>query len=166
MLFRSVSVYKNDDEAHKLWRSISGLPEARIVRLGDIEQGDEENFWSMGPTGPCGRCTELYYDQGEVLFGPDIVGGKTDRFLEFWNLVFMEFSRDETGAMTPLPMLSVDTGMGMERITALLEGKSNVFDTSLFAPFIEHVAHASGRDPQGEAITSMRVLAEIGRAHV
>ncbi|MFN5609513.1 MAG: alanine--tRNA ligase [Holosporales bacterium] len=155
-----VSVYKNDDEAHKLWRSISGLPEARIVRLGDIEQGDEENFWSMGPTGPCGRCTELYYDQGEALFGPDVVGGKTDRFLEFWNLVFMEFNRDEAGVMTPLPMLSVDTGMGMERITAILEGKSNVFDTSLFAPFIQHVAHLCGREAEGEALTSMRVLAD------
>ncbi|MFN8693725.1 MAG: alanine--tRNA ligase [Holosporales bacterium] len=159
-----ISVYKTDDEAYALWRKIAGLPESQLVRLGDIDKGDEENFWSMGPTGPCGRCTELYYDQGEALFGHDVVGGKTDRFLEFWNLVFMEFNRDEAGAFNPLPMLSVDTGMGLERITAILEGKSNVFDTSLFAPFIDHVAQLSGRSPTGEAQTAMRVLADHARA--
>jgi alanyl-tRNA synthetase len=157
------SVYKNDDESYGYWKKL-GFPDSRIVRLGDIDKGDEENFWSMGPTGPCGRCTELYYDQGEELFGPDVVGGPSDRFLEFWNLVFMEFDRDASGNFNPLPMLSVDTGMGMERITALIEGKTNVFDTSLFTPIIDFIAEAAKRQPQGEDLVSMRVLADHSRA--
>ncbi len=158
------TVYKDDDEAYGLWQEISTLPDERIVRLGDIENGDEENFWSMGPIGPCGRCTELYYDQGEEKFGHDVVGGETDRFLEFWNVVFMEFNRQEDGSMVPLPALSVDTGMGMERITALLEGKSNIFETSLFRPIIDYVAKASGKEKTGDYLTAMQVLADHSRA--
>lgn len=157
------SVYKNDDESYGYWKKL-GFPENRIVRLGDIEKGDEENFWSMGPTGPCGRCTELYYDQGEEKFGHDVVGGATDRFLEFWNLVFMEFDRNEAGEFKPLPMLSVDTGMGMERIAALLEGHSNVFETSLFQPIIDFVSEHAKRPQSGEDLVSMRVLADHSRA--
>ncbi len=159
-----VSVYKDDDEAYNLWKKISGLPDSQMVRLGNIAAGDEENFWSMGPTGPCGRCTELYYDQGEEKFGHDVVGGETDRFLEFWNLVFMEFNRDESGATTPLKMLSVDTGMGMERIVALMEGHSNVFDTSLFMPLIQHLSDVTRRPQTGDDLVAMRVLADHSRA--
>jgi alanyl-tRNA synthetase len=158
-----ISVYKNDDEAWNLWKKIAGLPDSQMVRLGDIDKGDEENFWSMGPVGPCGRCTELYYDQGEELFGHDVVGGATDRYLEFWNLVFMEFNRDDKGVMTPLPMLSVDTGMGMERITALLEGKTNVFATSLFQPVINEVAARVGKKPEGDALIAMQIIADHSR---
>ncbi|MFM7631612.1 MAG: alanine--tRNA ligase [Alphaproteobacteria bacterium] len=155
-----VSVYKNDDESYALWKKIANLPDHRIVRLGDIEAGDEENFWSMGPVGPCGRCTELYYDQGEDRFGPDVVGGKTDRFLEFWNLVFMEYNRDEQGTLTPLPMTSVDTGMGLERVVALIEGKSNVFETSLFAPIISEIATVTGHAYAPETAVPFHVIAD------
>jgi alanyl-tRNA synthetase len=157
------SVYKNDDESYGYWKKL-GFPDSRIVRLGDIEQGDEENFWSMGPTGPCGRCTELYFDQGAERFGHDVVGGPTDRFLEFWNLVFMEFDRNEAGEFKPLPLLSVDTGMGMERIAAMLEGKTNVFETSLFQPVIDFISESAGRAATGEDLVSMRVLADHSRA--
>jgi alanyl-tRNA synthetase len=158
------SVYKDDDESASLWKKIANLPSSRIVRLGNVEQGDEENFWSMGPTGPCGPCTELYYDQGES-FGHDVVGGPTDRFLEFWNLVFMESDRAEDGTLTRLPMRSVDTGMGLERICALLQGKTNVFHADCFAPIVQKVAELTGRDPRDrEQATSMNVLADHMRA--
>ena len=155
-----VSVYKNDDESYALWKNIANLPDHRIVRLGDIEAGDEENFWSMGPVGPCGRCTELYYDQGEDRFGPDVVGGKTDRFLEFWNLVFMEYNRDEQGTLTPLPMTSVDTGMGLERVVALIEGKTNVFETSLFAPILSEIHTVTGHAYTPETAVPFHVIAD------
>ena len=153
------AVYKDDDESWKLWKKIAGLPDSRIVRLGDIDKGDEENFWSMGPTGPCGPCTELYIDQGES-FGPDVVGGPTDRYLEFWNLVFMEFDRQEDGSFQPLPMKSVDTGMGLERITAILQGKTNVFHTDLFQPIIREVCEKTGRDFKGDDAPPMCVVAD------
>ena len=155
-----VSVYKNDDESYNLWKKIAGLPDHRIVRLGDIENGDEENFWSMGPVGPCGRCTELYYDQGEEHFGDDTVGGNTDRFLEFWNLVFMEYNRDENGTLTPLQMQSVDTGMGLERVIALIEGKRNVFETSLFAPIIREIEKISGHTYNNGTSVPFHVIAD------
>ncbi|MEI8396602.1 MAG: alanine--tRNA ligase [Rhodospirillaceae bacterium] len=154
------AVYKDDDESHALWKKIAGLPDSRIHRLGDIDKGDEENFWSMGPTGPCGPCTELYYDQGEALFGHDVVGGPTDRYLEFWNLVFMEFDRAEDGSFQPLPMKSVDTGMGLERITAILQGKTNVFHTDLFMPLIAAICEKTGRDFTGEDAPAMCVVAD------
>ncbi len=153
------AVYKDDDESWGLWKKIAGLPDSRIVRLGDVAQGDEENFWSMGPTGPCGPCTELYIDQGEA-FGPDVVGGPTDRYLEFWNLVFMEFDRQEDGSMLPLPMRSVDTGMGLERISAILQGKTNVFHTDLFMPIIAEVCERTGRDFTGTDAPAMCVVAD------
>jgi len=153
------SVYKDDDESARIWKKVAGLPDSRIVRLGDIDQGDEENFWSMGPTGPCGPCTELYIDQGES-FGHDVVGGPTDRFLEFWNLVFMEFDRGEDGSFQPLPMKSVDTGMGLERITAILQGKTNVFHTDLFQPIIGEICEKTGRAFQGDDAPPMCVVAD------
>ena len=153
------SVYKDDDAAVAIWKKVSGLPDDRIVRLGDIDKGDEENFWSMGPTGPCGPCTELYFDQGEAL-GEDVVGGHTDRYLEFWNLVFMEFDRDEAGAMLPLPMKSVDTGLGLERMAAILQGKTNIFHTDLFAGVIERIANLTARDFTGGDAPPMCVVAD------
>jgi len=153
------SVYKDDEESAALWKKIAGLPDSRIIRLGNIDKGDEENFWSMGPTGPCGPCTELYYDQGEAL-GQDVVGGDTDRYLEFWNLVFMEFNRSEDGTLTPLPMRSVDTGMGLERMTAILQGKTNIFHTDLFRPVIDRICEMTSRDFAGPDAPAMCVVAD------
>lgn len=157
------SIYKDDEEAYKLWKKVTDISDSNIVRLGDLDKGDEENFWSMGPTGPCGPCTELYYDQGES-FGQDVVGGETDRFLEFWNLVFMQYDRTEDGSFHPLAMKSVDTGMGLERIAALLQGKSNVFHTDLFMPIIEAVQNLCSRDFIGQDMGPMCVMADHVRA--
>jgi len=163
------SVYKDDDEAYAVWRDEIGLPEERIVRLGDIEKGDEENFWSMGDVGPCGPCSEIHYDQGEQMAcdHPDgcAVGVcDCDRWLEVWNHVFMEFDRDADGTLTPLPMRSVDTGMGLERLAALVQGVTSNFQTDLFLPLIGKVAELSGRAPEGEDRVSMQVIADHARA--
>ena len=127
-----VSTYKDDDDSVDIWRNEVGLPPERIVRLGDIDKGDEENFWSMGPTGPCGPCTEIFYDQrpqdGPFDWAP---GYDEERIVEFWNLVFMEFDRDDTGNLKPLPIKSVDTGMGFERVAGLLAGVENVFHSDI-----------------------------------
>jgi len=132
-----VSIYKDDDEAAHIWEKEVGVPTERIVRLGE-----KDNFWQMGDTGPCGPCSEIIIDQGED-FGcgkPDCsVGCDCDRFLELWNLVFMQYNRDEEGKLTPLPKPSIDTGMGLERITAVLQGKKTNFDTDLFEPIISQI---------------------------
>ena len=143
------SIYKDDEEAYELWLSMIGLPPERIFRFGDVERGDEENFWSMGPTGPCGPCSELFYDLGpEAGTGPDdVMGGEGDRFMEYWNNVFMEFNRADDGTQTPLAMQSVDTGMGMERITMILQGKISVYETDLFVPIIRETARLIRQDP-------------------
>ncbi|WP_333652551.1 alanine--tRNA ligase [Dissulfurispira sp.] len=159
-----VSVYEDDDEAEKLWMEITDIPSDRIVRLGA-----KDNFWQMGDTGPCGPCSEIIIDQGEdVGCGrPDCkVGCDCDRYLELWNLVFMQFNRDESGNLTPLPKPSIDTGMGLERITAALQGKRNNFDTDLFAPIISAVESISGLSygKNKEIDTSMRVIADHMRA--
>jgi len=142
------SVYKDDEESYSLWADEIGLPTERIYRFGDVEKGDDENFWSMGPTGPCGPCTELFYDLGPEAgtSAEDVMGGEGDRYLEFWNNVFMEFDRAEDGSVTPLAMQSVDTGMGMERITMILQGKISAFGTDLFQPLIQEVAGLAGAD--------------------
>jgi alanyl-tRNA synthetase len=133
-----VSVYKDDDESWDIWEKELGLAPDHIVRLGDVEAGDEENFWSMGPTGPCGPCSEIYYDNHpEYGFAPWAPGFDGERFLEIWNHVFMEFNRDDSGALTPLPMKSVDTGMGLDRAAAVMAGVDNVFHTGLFAGILE-----------------------------
>lgn len=159
-----VSVYEEDDDAEKLWMEITDIPSDRIVRLGA-----KDNFWQMGDTGPCGPCSEIIIDQGEdVGCGrPDCkVGCDCDRYLELWNLVFMQFNRDESGNLTPLPKPSIDTGMGLERITAVLQGKRNNFDTDLFAPIISAVESISGLSygKKTETDTSMRVIADHMRA--
>ena len=159
-----VSVYKDDDEAYNLWEEIEDLPKGRIVRLGEAD-----NFWAMGDTGPCGPCSEIHIDQGpEHGCGrPDCaVGCDCDRFLELWNLVFMQFNRDESGAMTPLPKPSIDTGMGLERVAAVLQGKFNNFDCDLFAPLIEHIAALAGKEYKADDSddVAMRVIADHARA--
>lgn len=159
-----VSVYEDDDEAEKLWMEITDIPSDRIVRLGA-----KDNFWQMGDTGPCGPCSEIIIDQGEDMGcgRPDCkVGCDCDRYLELWNLVFMQFNRDESGNLTPLPKPSIDTGMGLERITAVLQGKRNNFDTDLFAPIISAVESISGLSygKNTEIDISMRVIADHIRA--
>ena len=128
------TVFRDDDEAAALWPKIAGLPAERVVRLGE-----KDNFWAMGDTGPCGPCSEILIDQGpSVGCGrPECaVGCDCDRYLEIWNLVFMQFNRDAAGTLTPLPKPSIDTGMGLERLAAVAQGKQSNFDTDLFAPLL------------------------------
>jgi len=134
-----VSVYKDDEQAYNIWTDRIGFPRQKMVRLGDIEAGDEENFWSMGDTGPCGPCSEILFDQGEEMrCGPDCAIGRCDcdRYLELWNLVFVQFERDSDGKMTPLQHPSVDTGMGLERIAAVMQGARSNYETDLLYPII------------------------------
>ncbi len=163
------SVYKDDDEAHAIFTDVVGLPAERVVRLGDIAQGDEENFWSMADTGPCGPCAEMHIDQGEAMQcdhpdGCALGVCDCDRWLELWNHVFMEFDRDETGKLTPLPMKSVDTGLGFERLVAVKQGVTSNYDSDLFTPLIERVAELCGKAPEGPARVSMQVIADHARA--
>ncbi len=159
-----VSVYLDDDEAYKLWRDHIGVPEERIVRLGEAD-----NFWSMGDTGPCGPCSEIHIDRGEA-FGcgsPDCaVGCECDRYLELWNLVFMQFERDENGTMTPLPRPSIDTGLGLERIVSVLQNVPTNYDTDLFIPIMETVEKLTGKKKTDsrEIEVAMKVIADHSRA--
>jgi alanyl-tRNA synthetase len=162
-----VSVYTDDDEAYRIWRDQEGVPEARIVRLGE-----KDNFWQMGDTGPCGPCTEIHIDQGpEVGCGrPTCAVGcddeSCDRYLEIWNLVFMQYDRDSDGKLTPLPKPSIDTGMGLERLTAVCQGVTNNYDTDLFLPVIHAAADLSRVDygEGAEGDTALRVLADHTRS--
>jgi len=159
-----ISVYEKDDEAHRLWSSHTGIPEDRIVRLGE-----KDNFWSMGDTGPCGPCSEILIDQGEAIGcgRPECrVGCDCDRYLELWNLVFMEFNRDEYGRMTPLPKPSIDTGMGLERIAAVVQGVTSNYEIDLFMPIIKEIealsGHSLGESPDDDV--SIKVIADHSRA--
>ncbi len=159
-----VSVFEDDDEAFELWEKIEDLPKGRIVRLGE-----KDNFWAMGDTGPCGPCSEIHIDQGREAGcdRPDCaVGCDCDRFLELWNLVFMQFNRSEDGTMTPLPKPSIDTGMGLERVAAVLQGKFNNYDTDLFQPVIQKLEELSGCKYQAnqDDTTAMRVISDHARA--
>ncbi len=159
-----VSIYEEDEEAFDLWHRKVGIPAERIVRLGQ-----KDNFWAMGETGPCGPCSEIIIDQGEgVGCGrPDCgVECECDRFLELWNLVFMQFNRSEDGQMTPLPKPCIDTGMGLERITAVLQGVTSNYDTDLFRDIIARIEEISSRkygNNEGDDI-SIRVIADHARA--
>jgi len=158
------SVYEKDDEAYELWLQNTGVPEERIVRLGD-----KDNFWSMGDTGPCGPCSEILIDQGEAIGcgrGECRVGCECDRYLELWNLVFMEFNRDESGKMTPLPKPSIDTGLGLERMAAVIQGAKNNYETDLFMPIISEIEVLSGHafKESPEVDVSMKVVADHSRA--
>ncbi len=162
-IFAGDEQVETDDEARKAWLE-AGIPAERIVPLPA-----SENFWSAGPTGPCGPCTELYYDLGEEAGcgRPDCRPGcDCDRYVEYWNLVFMQFNRDEAGQLTPLPQRNVDTGMGLERITAVMEGKLSVFETDLFQPLIEYTCDAAGVRYGADAGSdrAVRVLADHSRA--
>ncbi len=160
------TVFREDDEAADLWRRIAALPAERIVRLGE-----KDNFWAMGDTGPCGPCSEIIYDQGPD-FGcrrPDCGPGcDCDRFLEVWNLVFMQYERDESGNLKPLPRPSIDTGMGLERIAAVMQGVPSNYDTDLFSGIMSGIAELSGREygEGGEITTAFRVIADHLRAAV
>ncbi|MEO7921658.1 MAG: alanine--tRNA ligase, partial [Thermoanaerobaculia bacterium] len=154
------TVFTEDDEAAELWTR--HLPKERIARCGE-----KDNFWSMGDTGPCGPCTELHYDQGPAVPGDATPNGEGDRVIEIWNLVFMQFNRDASGAMNPLPKPSVDTGAGLERITAILQGKNNNYDTDLFRPLIARIEELSGRTYAGGMAVEdapFRVIADHARA--
>ena len=167
------TVYQDDDEAFELWRKVTGLPVERISRLGD-----KDNFWAMGDTGPCGPCSEILIDQGEHIGcgRPDCAPGcDCDRYLELWNLVFMQFERSADGSLKPLPKPSIDTGMGLERISAVCQGVISNFETDLFTPLLEKVAamtgipYIYGRElkPGDEGFgsnVSTRVLADHARA--
>ncbi len=159
-----ISVFEDDDEAFGMWEKVEGLPDNRIVRLGE-----EDNFWAMGDTGPCGPCSEIHMDLGveNGCDSPDCaVGCDCDRFLELWNLVFMQFNRSEDGTMTPLPKPSIDTGMGLERVAAVMQGKFNNYDSDLFAPIMSELERLSGHEyGKGDEInTAMRVIADHARA--
>ncbi len=159
-----ISVFDDDDEAFELWEKVEGLLDGRIVRMGE-----EENFWAMGDTGPCGPCSEIHIDQGREAGcdRPDCaLGCDCDRFLELWNLVFMQFNRSADGTMTRLPKPSIDTGMGLERVAAVLQGKFNNYDSDLFAPIISRLEEMSGETygKTKEVNTAMRVIADHARA--
>ncbi|WP_137043992.1 alanine--tRNA ligase [Pseudolabrys sp. FHR47] len=156
-----VTVYADDDEAHGLWKKIAGFSDDRIIRIGT-----SDNFWQMGDTGPCGPCSEIFIDQGDKLQGgppgsPDEDG---DRFLEFWNLVFMQYEQIAPGNRVPLPRPSIDTGMGLERIAAIMQGVHSNYDTDLFRALIDAVAHGLSRGPTEETRASYRVIADHLRA--
>ncbi|GAA8076392.1 alanine--tRNA ligase [Helicobacter pylori] len=154
-----ISVHEKDDEAVKLWEKF--VPFDRIKKMGD-----KDNFWQMGDSGPCGPCSEIYIDQGEKHFkgSEDYFGGEGDRFLEIWNLVFMQYERSNDGVLSPLPKPSIDTGMGLERVQALLEHKLNNFDSSLFAPLMEEISALTSLDYASEFQPSFRVVADHARA--
>jgi alanyl-tRNA synthetase len=159
-----VTVYEKDDEAAELWKKIAGFSEDRIVRLGE-----KDNFWAMGDTGPCGPCSEIIYDQGEE-FGckkSDCAPGcDCDRFLEIWNLVFMQYERDEKGNLKPLPKGCIDTGMGLERITAVMQGVPSNYETDLFSGIIAKISEITGRafKESIETEVAFRVIADHIRA--
>ena len=156
-----VTVYSEDEEAAALWRKIAGLPDSRIIRIPT-----SDNFWRMGDTGPCGPCSEIFYDHGDKIPGgppgsPDEDG---DRFIEIWNLVFMQYEEGPPGTRNPLPRPSIDTGMGLERFAAILQGKHDNYDTDTFRALILASAEVTGQDPDGPHKTSHRVVADHLRA--
>ncbi|MGI8840484.1 MAG: alanine--tRNA ligase [Caulobacteraceae bacterium] len=152
-----VTVHASDEEAAVLWRKIAGLPDGRIIRIDSAD-----NFWSMGDTGPCGPCTEIFYDHGEHVAGgpPGSPGEDGDRFTEIWNLVFMQYDQGEDGARRDLPRPSIDTGMGLERLAAVLQGVHDIYETDLFRALIAASEAATGIEAQGKAAASHRVIAD------
>jgi alanyl-tRNA synthetase len=157
----TVTVYHTDDEAAALWKKIAGLPDARIIRIPT-----NDNFWAMGDTGPCGPCSEIFFDHGDHIAGgpPGSADADGDRFIEIWNLVFMQFERHGDGSMVPLPKPSIDTGMGLERIAAVLQGVHDNYDTDLFRKIIAASVELTGRPASGEDAPAHRVVADHLRA--
>ena len=154
-----VTVYPTDDQARQLWKKIAGISDDRII-------GHESNLWAMGPTGPCGYCSEIFYDQGPSVAGgpPGSADEDGDRWLEFWNLVFMQFEQVDENTRLDLPKPSIDTGMGLERIAAILQGVTNNYDVDLFRHLIAASESASGVESRGEATFSHRIIADHLRA--
>jgi len=152
-----VTVYHTDDEAAEIWKKVAGFGDSRVIRIAS-----DDNFWRMGPTGPCGPCTEIFYDHGDHIWGgpPGSAEEDGDRFIEIWNNVFMQNEQFADGSMRPLDMQSIDTGMGLERIGALLQGKHDNYDTDLMRSLIEASAHATSSDPDGPGKTHHRVIAD------
>lgn len=152
-----VTVYAEDDEAHDLWRKIAGLGDDRIIRIGT-----SDNFWSMGDTGPCGPCSEIFYDHGDHIWGgpPGSAEEDGDRFIEIWNLVFMQYEQQLGGDRLNLPRPSIDTGMGLERIAAVLQGVHDNYEIDLFKSLVAASAQATGTDIDGDGKTSHRVIAD------
>ena len=159
-----VSVYHTDDEAFEVWNSVVGLPAERIVRIGDKPDGGSDNFWQMGDTGPCGPCTEIFYDHGADVAGgpPGSADADGDRWIEIWNLVFMQFERGADGRLTPLPKPSVDTGMGLERTAAVMQGVHSNYEIDLFKNIIHAAAALAGTTDETQS--SLRVIADHIRA--
>jgi len=163
------TVYTDDDDAFALWKRVAGFGDERVLRLGE-----KDNFWAMGDTGPCGPCSEVHFHQGDHIRCAEEAAGhrclgpacECDRWLEVWNLVFMQFNRDASGKMTPLPRPSIDTGMGLERIAAVVQGKASNYDTDLFQPIIQAVARRAGTryGASTEGDVSLRVVADHLRA--
>ncbi|MDV6332706.1 alanine--tRNA ligase [Asticcacaulis sp. 201] len=151
------TVYIDDDEAFDLWKKIAGLPESKIARIAG-----SDNFWSMGDTGPCGPCTEIFYDHGDHIWGgpPGTPEEDGDRFVEIWNLVFMQFDQQADGARVSLPKPSIDTGMGLERVAAVLQGVHNNYDIDLFKTLIAASEDATGVKAEGDTLPSHRVIAD------
>ncbi|GLH79301.1 alanine--tRNA ligase [Bradyrhizobium sp. SSBR45G] len=157
----TATVYVDDDEAFGLWKKIAGLPESRIIRIAG-----SDNFWQMGDTGPCGPCSEIFYDHGDKIWGgpPGSPEQDGDRFIEIWNLVFMQYEQLEGGVRNPLPKPSIDTGAGLERVAAVLQGKHDNYDIDLFVALIRAIADLTNADPQGPQKASLRVIADHLRA--
>jgi len=162
-----VTVYASDDEAFDIWNKSVGVPAERIIRIGDNKGAPyaSDNFWTMGDTGPCGPCTEIFYDHG-----PDIPGGPPgspeedgDRFIEIWNNVFMQFNRDESGTLHPLPKPSVDTGMGLERLSAVLQHVHTNYEVDMLAALVKAAARETGV-PYNQETPSLKVIADHIRA--
>jgi alanyl-tRNA synthetase len=156
-----ITVYIDDDDAFRLWKKIAGLPDSKILRIA----GDD-NFWAMGETGPCGPCSEIFYDHGPHIPGgpPGSSDAEGDRFIEIWNLVFMQYEQLERGKRVDLPRPSIDTGMGLERIAAVLQGTHDNYAIDLFATLIRAIAELTGVDPEGPQKASHRVIADHLRA--
>jgi alanyl-tRNA synthetase len=156
-----VTVFQDDDEAYTIWEHKIGMPSARIVRCGELD-----NFWQMADTGPCGPCSEIHYDQGSGVPGDAVPNGAGDRIMEIWNLVFMQYHRDENGRLHPLPKPSIDTGMGLERLAAVVQGKTSNYDSDLFQPIIRAVGEMAGKryGSSGDDDRAMRVIADHLRA--
>ncbi|HEY6704370.1 MAG TPA: alanine--tRNA ligase, partial [Xanthobacteraceae bacterium] len=156
-----ITVFDEDDQAFDLWKKIAGLPESKIVRIAGAD-----NFWQMGDLGPCGPCSEIFYDHGPHIPGgpPGSSEAEGDRFIEIWNLVFMQFEQLPGGKRVDLPKPSIDTGMGLERIAAVLQGTHDNYKIDLFGALISHVADLTGVEPEGERAVSHRVIADHLRA--
>ena len=157
----TVTVYHEDDEAHGLWKKIAGLPDSRIIRIPTAD-----NFWAMGDTGPCGPCSEIFFDHGDKIPGgpPGSANQDGDRFIEIWNLVFMQFEQQSKDVRVSLPKPSIDTGMGLERISAVLQGTHDNYETDLFRALISNIVENTGVAPSDKSKASNRVIADHLRA--